>query len=72
MPQPRPRGGRVAARTHARTVGRGEVLMMLWALYMQGGAVALSVVVFLLSGSLWALLLMVPWFVMAKFYSNMR
>ncbi len=72
MPRPRPRGGRVAPRTHARTVGRGAVLMMLWTLYMQGGAVAIAVVAFLLSGSLWALLLMVPWFVFAKFYAKMR
>jgi hypothetical protein len=46
--------------------------MMLWTLYMQGGAVAIAVVAFLLSGSLWALLLMVPWFVFAKFYAKMR
>jgi hypothetical protein len=58
-----------------RRVGGGAlvaVLRGLYRFYMTGGSAALTAVVFLFTGSLWSLALMLPWFLVAKLFRRME
>lgn len=53
-------------RATARHVGGRGVFAVALRLYIAGGGLVLTVVVFLVTGSLWSLALLLPWFVIAK------
>jgi type IV secretory pathway VirB3-like protein len=60
-------------RTRARMRGAtapqqtgGRVLNALFRLYISGGGLVLTVILFLATKSLWALTAMIPWFLVAR------
>ncbi len=61
----RVRSHRTATRTHT------HVLLSIFRIYLNGGALVLAVVLFLFTGSVWSLATLVPWFVIAKFIRRM-